>query len=208
MTSTKQHKTTQGNIVETFIEFVRNWGYWAVFLGSLVEGESVILTASAMARLGHLSIYKVGIIAFTGTLIADQVLYLVGWYYGDALFFRFPSLKKKSARTFELLHKYDTLFIISCRFIYGIRVTSSIIIGAAGVKPWRFIPLNFLSAAIWAVISCTAGYLLGYVVLEAFEHFDTIQKYFIGGVLGLATLIFAVVKIRHYLKCRKADPQS
>jgi membrane protein DedA with SNARE-associated domain len=193
--------------VETFVNFVQEWGYLAVFLGSLVEGESVILTASAMARLGHLSIYKVGIIAFTGTLIADQVLYLVGWYYGDSIFERFPSLKEKSARTFELLHKYDTLFIIACRFIYGIRVTSSIIIGAAGVKPWRFIPLNFLSAAIWAIVSCTAGYLLGYVVLEAFEHFDTIQKYLIGSVLGIASLIYAVIKIKHYLKQRKTNHQ-
>ncbi|MES2608290.1 MAG: DedA family protein [Pseudomonadota bacterium] len=186
------------------VKFVEEWGYLAVFLGSLVEGESVILTASAMARLGHLSIVKVGVIAFMGTLIADQVLYFVGWYYGDAIFERFPSLKKKSARTFELLHKYDAAFIIACRFIYGIRVTSSIIIGAAGVKPWRFIPLNFLSAAIWAAVSCTAGYLLGHVVLEVFENFETVQKYFIFGVLGLLALIFAFFKIRHYCKKKKA----
>ena len=188
---------------EILVKFVQEWGYWAVFFGSLVEGESVILTASAMARLGHLSIYKVGIIAFTGTLIADQALYLVGWYYGDSIFERFPSLKKKSARTFELLHKYDTAFIIACRFVYGIRVTSSIIIGAAGVKPWRFIPLNFLSAAIWAIISCTGGYLLGHVVLEVFEHFDTVQKYFIGGILGIAVFVYAFVRIKRYLKQKK-----
>lgn len=188
---------------ETLVKFVQEWGYWAVFFGSLVEGESVILTASAMASLGHLSIYKVGIIAFTGTLIADQVLYLVGWHYGDSIFERFPSLRAKSARTFELLHKYDTLFIIACRFVYGIRVTSSIIIGAAGVKPWRFIPLNFLSAAIWAIISCTGGYLLGHVILEIFEHFDTVQKYFIGGLVAIAAVIYVIIKIRHHIKQKK-----
>lgn len=188
---------------ETLVKFVQEWGYWAVFVGSLVEGESVILTASAMARLGHLSIYKVGIIAFTGTLIADQILYLVGWYYGDSIFERFPSLRAKSARTFELLHKYDTLFIIACRFVYGIRVTSSIIIGAAGVKPWRFVPLNFLSAAIWAIISCTGGYLLGHVILEIFEHFDTVQKYFIGGLVLIAAVVYVIIKIRNYIKQKK-----
>lgn len=188
---------------ETLVKFVQEWGYWAVFVGSLVEGESVILTASAMARLGHLSIYKVGIIAFTGTLIADQILYLVGWYYGDSIFERFPSLRAKSARTFELLHKYDTLFIIACRFVYGIRVTSSIIIGAAGVKPWRFVPLNFLSAAIWAIISCTGGYLLGHVILEIFEHFDTVQKYFIGGLVLIAAVVYVMIKIRNYIKQKK-----
>ncbi|MES2252694.1 MAG: DedA family protein [Pseudomonadota bacterium] len=191
--------------MDAFIDFVHNWGYIAVFLGSLVEGESVILTASAMARLGHLSILKVGLIAFVGTLIADQGLYLVGWFYGDAIFARFPKLKHKSARAFELLHKYDILFIISCRFIYGIRIISPIVIGAARVKPLRFMPLNFVSAAVWAAISCTGGYMLGAIMLEAFQHFHMVQKYLIFGVLGLLALIFIIVQIRHYYKKNAHD---
>ncbi len=186
--------------MDAFIEFIHNWGYLAVFLGSLIEGESVILTASAMASLGHLSIMKVAVIAFIGTLVADQGLYFVGWFYGDAIFERFPLLKQKSERAFKLLHKYDVAFIIACRFIYGIRITSPIVIGAARVKPLRFIPLNFVSAAVWAAISCTGGYMLGAVMLEAFEYFHMVQKYFIFGVLGMLVLIFSVVQIKHYLK--------
>ena len=191
--------------MEAFIDFVHDWGYIAVFLGALVEGESVILTASAMASLGHLSIIKVAIIAFIGTLIADQGLYLVGWFYGDRLFARFPKLKQKSARAFELLHKHDVLFIIACRFIYGIRIISPIVIGAARVKPLRFMPLNFVSAAVWASISCTGGYMLGAVMLEAFQYFHMVQKYLIFGVIGLLALIFSIMQIRSYCKKKKAN---
>ncbi|MDP3372070.1 MAG: DedA family protein [Candidatus Paracaedibacteraceae bacterium] len=189
--------------MDTFVDFVQNWGYLAVFLGSLIEGESVILTASAMARLGHLNIFKVGIIAFAGTLIADQLLYFVGWFYGDAIFERFPKLKENSVRAFEYLHKYDARFIIASRFIYGIRITSSIVIGAAKVKPTRYVPLNFISAVIWAVVSCGGGYLLGEVMLSAFQYFELVQKYIFYAVIGVLAFGFSILKIRHYSKNKK-----
>ena len=44
--------------MEHLIQWVKDWGYLAVFLGSMVEGESIILAASSMAYLGHLSLYK------------------------------------------------------------------------------------------------------------------------------------------------------
>lgn len=189
--------------MEIFIEFVKNWGYWAVFGGSLIEGESVILTSCAMASQGYLNIYKVALIAFIGTTCADQALYFVGWYYGDAIFDRFPKIKVRAERAFRLLHKYDMAFIIACRFVYGVRITSPIVIGAAGIKPWRFIPLNILSAVIWTVISCTAGYLLGAVVFDFFSHVESFQKYIVYGVGGLIAAVIGAVKIKHYIRQRK-----
>jgi membrane protein DedA with SNARE-associated domain len=186
--------------LESLISFVQNWGYIAVFLGSLVEGESVILTASAMAKLGYLSIYKVAIIAFTGTLIADQGLYFVGWVYGPSLFDRFPKLRPSFDRATRLLHRHDAAFIIACRFIYGIRITSPIVIGAAGVSPARFVPLNILSAAIWASISCAGGYIVGDIMIDLFHAFFNAQKYFF---LGVALLIACIITFFAMRKWRK-----
>ncbi len=194
--------------MELFIEFVKSWGYWAVFAGSLIEGESVILTACAMASQGYLDIYRVAIIAFIGTTVADQALYFVGWYYGEAIFDRFPKIKVRAERAFELLRKYDIAFIIACRFVYGVRTTSPVVIGAAGIKPWRFIPLNILSAVIWTVISCTAGYLLGAVVFDFFAHVEVFQKYIIYGFGGVILMIVCIVKVRHYIRHKKDNEKG
>ena len=175
--------------MEQFISFVQEWGYWAVFFGSLIEGESVILTASSMAAAGYLSLYKIMIIAFFGTLIADQLLYLVGRAYGPAIFDKFPKLKKSSGRVFSLLHRYDAWFIIISRFIYGVRITSALVIGAGGIPPHRYIPLNILSAIIWTLVSCTAGYMLGDVMVAVIEHFEWFQKYFFLGLFIVAILV-------------------
>ena len=139
------------------------------------------------------------IIAFLGTLLADQGLYYIGRHYGNRFFERFPKLKKKSERSFTLLHKWDAWFIISFRFIYGIRTISPIVIGAARVEPRRFIPLNLLSAVIWTLISCIGGYLLGGTFEVIIENFHVIKKYFVLVPLGILTIGFGL----YYLLSQK-----
>jgi membrane protein DedA with SNARE-associated domain len=176
-------------VLEQFISFVQEWGYWAVFFGSLIEGESVILTASSMAAAGYLSLPKIMIIAFLGTLTADQVLYAVGRAYGPSIFEKFPRLNKSSEKAFKLLHRYDALFIIVSRFVYGIRITSAVVIGAGGVPPHRYIPLNFISAFIWTLVSCLGGYMLGDVMISIIENFELVQKYLLIGLFIFVILV-------------------
>ena len=188
--------------MEYFIEIVKEWGYFAVLLGSMVEGESVILTACVMAYMGYLSIAKIVAIAFMGTLIADQSLYYVGRIYGHRIIERFPKLKAPSEKAFQLLHKWDIWFILSFRFIYGIRIVSPIVIGMSGVTPRRFIPLNFMAALVWTSISCTGGYLLGGVI-EAIE-FAVVEKY----IFLISAGLLAILVTGGYFAWRKLHAPS
>ena len=140
--------------MEYLIDIIKDWGYLAVFLGSLVEGESVILVACFMAHLGYLSLVKIMIIAFCGTLFADQALYYVGRYYGQAIIQKFHYLHAPANRAFALLHNWDIWFILSFRFIWGIRTISPIVIGSSGITPQRYTPLNLIAAIVWTLISC------------------------------------------------------
>ena len=149
-------------------DFITRWGYWAVFLGSLVEGESIILTASFMASMGILSLRKIMLMAFTGTLIADQALYWVGKWYGESILVflqgRFPSLRPYVQKAMGFLEKYKTAFILSFRFIYGIRIMSPVIIGShRNISSQRFASLNVVAALLW-----TVGSLIGFL-LEKLE---------------------------------------
>lgn len=173
-----------------------------MLLGSLVEGESVILTACIAAYFGYMSISKIVIIAFLGTLIADQTLYFVGLKYGRTLIDKRPSLKKPAERAYALLHRWDIWFILSFRFIYGIRTISPVIIGSAGVSPRRFIPLNFLAAVIWTAVSCTVGYFLGGVIDVI--GFHVVERYALWISLGLLALLI----IGGTLAWRKMHPPA
>lgn len=160
--------------MDAVIEFVKQWGYVAVFIGALVEGESVILAASALSVLGILNIYTVGIVAFFATLFAEQSCYMVGRKYGMSLFEKYPRFKPSAEKAFVFLKRFDVVFILTCRFIYGIRTISPFVVGAAQIPPQKFIPLNILAAAIWSVLSCWGGYELGELIIENYasiEHF-------------------------------------
>lgn len=174
--------------MDILVDWIKDWGYWAVFLGATVEGESVILTASALAAMGYLSIIKVMLVAFLTTVFVDQILFFVGRIYGVSIFDRFPKFKKPSDKAFRLLKRFDTWFILSFRFIYGIRTISPVVIGAANICPSRFIPLNILSAAIWAAVSCLGGYWLGDKMMNFFHSFAEAQKYVFVAVLLLLGL--------------------
>lgn len=169
-----------------FADFVREWGYIAVFLGSIIEGESIVLTASALAAFGYLSIYKIFFIALSTTIVVDQALFWVGYKAGTEWIVRkFPKIEKTRNRVFNLLHKMDVMFIFSFRFIYGIRVASPLIIGSARINPKRFMIYNALSGICWAFVSCFLGYTIADVVMDG--DFDTMPA-----VIAITVLIVIV----------------
>ena len=185
--------------MESFLAFVQEWGYIAVFLGAIVEGETVILTSSALAALGYMNIYKIMAITFCTTVIVDQILFQVGRRYGPAFFAKYPKLLPKADKAFRLLHRFDRWFILSFRFIYGIRVISPIVIGAANVETKRFAILNILSALIWTLVSCYSGYMMGDVLEKLLKNLEIVKHYmFIGA--AIAIIIAAIYFIWKKLK--------
>lgn len=183
--------------MDGLINFIQTWGYVAVLLGSMVEGESVILTASFLAAQGYLSIGYVMLIAFCGTLFADQGIFFIGHRYGAGFFERFPRLSKPADRAFRLLHKYGTAYILLFRFVYGVRIISPLVIGASGIGVRRFVLLNFIAAIIWTIVSCMLGYMLGEAVQHVIVNFKVYQFYF----LGFLILIIACFAL--YYRYRK-----
>lgn len=175
------------------VQFVQDWGYVAVFLGSLIEGESVIFLAGFFAHEGYLSLPKVILVSFIGTLFADQALYHVGRHYGNHVLDKFPSLRSRADRAFRLLRRYDNIFILTFRFVYGIRTISPIIIGASGVGFKRFTLLNLIAAVIWSVGSCVIAYYFAYLILEEFHLFS---KVLLGALVGIGLIAYIVYKWR------------
>ncbi|MDR1333036.1 MAG: DedA family protein [Holosporales bacterium] len=170
-------------------EFVREWGYWAVFVGAVFEGELVLITASAFAAMGHLSITRVFFLAFLTTVIVDQLLFWVGYKVGtDWIIRKIPKLEKSRERVFVLLRKMDVLFIFAFRFIYGIRTISPLIIGSAMVKPPRFIIFNILSGLCWASVGCFLGYTIADVVADG--KFDAVPA--IVAITGICIILLGV----------------
>ncbi|MFN7709638.1 MAG: DedA family protein [Holosporales bacterium] len=192
-------------IIQFFQEHGPGLAYFILFLGSLVEGESIVLSASILAGMGYLYFPYVLGIAFFTTLFADQTLFHVGRLYGPGLLARRPQWKPKIDKIFYHLHRHSVTFILSFRFIYGIRTLSPLVIGASGISTRKFAPLNLLAAMIWATLSCGLGYWIGHEFGDEIEAGITaLMQRKTQALIGLV-VIFAALGLFLYWRSRRKN---
>lgn len=163
-----------------FTVFFEKYGYWIVFIGAIFEGESIILAASAMAYLGVLSIVNVIFFSFLGSMISDQICFLIGYKFGDKFLEKFPKMKKHHQKIVDFLNRFQNLFIFGFRFVYGIRNVTPFIIGSAKISKSKFFALNAAAAFVWAFVSCMIGYYLGHFILSM----SNFSKFMLFGCIG------------------------
>jgi membrane protein DedA with SNARE-associated domain len=61
-----------------FTQLLADHGYLAVLIGSLLEGETILVLAGFAAHQGHLSLPLVLAIAFVGGTFGDQIFFWLG----------------------------------------------------------------------------------------------------------------------------------
>lgn len=138
------------------------WFYFIIFLWTFLEGETVVLFAGFAAAQGLLDPWLLLIFAWLGSFSGDQCYFWLGRNYGVRLLDRFPRWRVGVDAALSWLERYDTGFILSFRFIYGVRNFSSFALGLSAVRWRRFLRLNFAAAFLWAVIFVAVGYFLGH----------------------------------------------
>lgn len=178
-------------------------GYIVLLLGSFVEGESVVLTAGFLSYKEFLSFPLVVLIAFCGSVTADQLLFFAGRFYGPSLLRKKPSWQDKSKKVFALLHRYNVWFIVGFRFVYGIRTISPFVIGASGIDIKRFAVLNVIAGIIWALISVGAGYLIGYFFSDTIDLM--IDKFIQYQKITISVVIALIVSLVLWKKYRRKE---
>jgi membrane protein DedA with SNARE-associated domain len=140
---------------------IQTYGYFALLLGALIEGETVLVIAGFAAHRGYLALPLVILIAAAATILIDQFLYFMGRIYGRDFLRKRPALQKRSARFQELLQRYQTPVIIGFRFMYGMRIVAPFVIGMSGIARKRFMALNIASGLVWSAVFSCGGYCFG-----------------------------------------------
>lgn len=184
-------------------ELLQSWGYVAILIGTFLEGETIVIFAGVFASQGMMSLPLVFSCALFGTFFGDQVYFTIGKRWGSKLLYSHPTLKRKTRSVFRLLKKYETGFILSFRFVYGLRNVSPFVIGMNGISHPRFAALNFIAAFVWATLFAGGGYLLG----KTLENFlGRLHGAILLGVLGLVVLL-SVLSITINRIRGKRDPR-
>ena len=183
-----------------------NYGYWAVFIGCLLEGETILILGGLAAHQTSLHLLDVILIATLGGMLGDQILFWTGRYFGPRIM---PKLHRQQAaidRVSALIERYPTASIFSVRFLYGMRLVGPLVIGASRLSPIRFSLVNLLGAAVWATLFVMGGYWAG----EALEHFlGNLKPYRLPILMGVVVIAAGVAWYRHQRAKKRAQrPQA
>ncbi|MBR9972064.1 DedA family protein [Magnetospirillum sulfuroxidans] len=140
--------------------------YPLILVWTFVEGETVVILSGALAseHKYNINVELLALFAFAGSFAGDQLYYYIGRRYGTPLLNRWPTLGAKIDWAFQLVKTHPTLFILSFRFIYGVRNIAPFVIGISGVARLRYMALNAIAAMIWAHSFAWGGYFLGRVL--------------------------------------------
>ncbi|WP_449101760.1 DedA family protein [Pseudomonas veronii] len=185
-------------------QFLHDFGYFALFLGTFFEGETILVLAGFLAFRGYMDINLVVVVAFFGSYAGDQLWYYMGRKHGRKLLARKPRWQLMGDKALEHIRKHPDIWVLSFRFVYGLRTVMPVAIGLSGYPPLRYLLLNGIGAAVWAAALGAAAYHFG-AVLEGM--LGSIKKYELW-VLGALLLLGLVLWLRRRFKNARIARQA
>lgn len=178
--------------------FIQHYGYVAIFIGTFLEGEMILILAGFAAHQGYLNLGLVMMAAFGGSLIGDQLFFYLGWRRKESLPELRPGWKNRFETVQRLIQKNKTLLILGFRFLYGLRTVTPFALGLSHVSWRRFLILNVLGALVWAVAFGCAGYLFGHTAEIFLGDLKTYELFFAGFLLLGGLLVWLLRKRKKF----------
>jgi membrane protein DedA with SNARE-associated domain len=182
-------------------ELVSNYGYWAIGIGTFLEGETILILGGLSAHRGYLVLPWVIVCAFAGSFCGNQLYFHIGRRNGEKFLAKRPVWQAKSARVLGLAEKHQTGLILGFSFMYGVRTVTPFLLGVAGVSPIRFLLLSMLGTLAWAITLGCLGYFFGYALESMLGN---LKKYELQIFSVLVSIGLTLWLVRHLLARRSA----
>ncbi|HEY2066762.1 MAG TPA: VTT domain-containing protein [Gemmatimonadaceae bacterium] len=169
-------------------ELIGAYGYYIVALFIFLEGiaipfptDTTIVTASAFAAQGRLSLFGIFIVSTVAATTGTTVAFLLG-RRGGAFFDRHSRKVSPAvlARTRAFFDRHGGMAVAVGRFIPVARMLISPMAGLSTMSLARFTVFNAVGAAVWAAVFCAVGFFFG-------QH-----PHSVAGGLARAALVVAV----------------
>jgi len=165
-------------------DFVRDYGYFAVAVGTFFEGELIMLAAGVAASTGILSLPIVILAGMAGIFASDTFCFLLGRLAGERIKRWFPKLHARLDGVFRLIEDHQDKLIVYFQFFPGLCTVTPVAFGMTRISISRFMALDLVGNASWTLVFSFGGYAFG----AAFEQVARDARVWEGVVLGLAVI--------------------
>jgi len=178
--------------------FLDKYGYIAVLLGTIFEGETIMIMGGFLSHRGYLNLLPWLILAgFAGNCIQNQLYFFLGRRYGTRTIEKHPEWKPRLKEMHSWLERYQSLIIVGLRFVPGFRTVGGIAVGMSEVALFQYTVLNAAGALLWAVVIGILGYLCGHVLELMLGELKHLEMPILIAIAALGGLWFFYRKSRH-----------
>ncbi len=164
-------------------QFVAEYGYWAVFAWTFIEGESVFIAAAALAAVGLMEPWKVIVVAASGAYVGHLVFFGLGRWRGLALIRAIPALNRHYPKVNIILDRYAHWSIFIFQYLYGTRMVAALLFGCSSITLLRFAGWQVVNCISWSLVIYTVGHLLGLAAVTMLNRFGLIGLLVVAGVV-------------------------
>lgn len=172
-----------------FTQHLTALGPFAIALGAAVEGQTSVIAGGVLARQQILSPAVVIIAAALGSGIVDYLLFVLGRSFRHTRWVKKAAAKPAFDKALVLIERYPAGFILSFRFLYGLRAAGPVAVGVSAVSTRKFAVLNAVAAALWAGVFVGIGYAFGPAVMHVLEATFAHAAPIAAGVAVLAVVL-------------------
>ncbi|WP_026736617.1 DedA family protein [Fischerella sp. PCC 9605] len=197
--------------LENIQEIAHQYGYWAVFLGILLEnlgipipGETVTLVGGFLAGSHELNYWLVLGDAIAGAVIGGIFGYWVGRIGGWSMLVRLGSLFRISeTRLLNIKEQFSdnaAKAVFFGRFLALLRIFAAPLAGIAEMPFGKFCLYNLAGASTWASVMVTLAFFAGRIIsLEQLVAW--VSKFAIAALL----IVVAIIAIPLWLEARQVN---
>lgn len=189
-------------MIQSLEHYLGEWGLLALFIGTFLEGETILILAGMAASRGMLNLHQAIFCAFLGSMLGDQAVFLFARHKSDWAHKKIEKWKEKAQVIFNLLEKNSVWLLISFRFFYGLRNLISIAAGLTQIPKKKFLFLNAIGAMVWALAFGYGGFYLGKAMIRLME--DAKKYEMLGAILFSLVIAFLII----YKKKKNSDKSS
>lgn len=179
-----------------------------------VPSEFVVTPAAYHAAGGNLDVFLVILFATIGADLGASINYLVAYYVGRPVIYRFVNSKwgkmcllnqEKVEKSEKYFDDHGIVATLTGRLIPGIRHLISIPAGLAKMNYWKFLLYTTIGAGVWHSILAALGWYLHAIVPEEQlnDKISEYAEYIKITIIAIVVLAIAYFAIRHLLRRKK-----
>ena len=162
----------------TIIALLTEFHWPAIFIGTVLFGETVIITAAFLAAEGLWTLSDVFWLSLAGTVVSDSAWFL----FGHKILVFFNRWGKHKPRGERLLSAIENItgtnrfaLILCVKFIYGTRIFTIMYLSMRKMNYLRFVAYDTIGSTIWLCVMCTIGWMAGKSIANLAPYWNTFE---------------------------------